>query len=173
MAERAVGDEPFVLLYPDDLLVSQHNPVKRMIEAYDEYQAPIMGLYSVPRKDVTKYGIAQAKHIRGKMYEVFGFVEKPTLEKAPSNLASIKGYVLPPDIFTYLKRVRRGHGGEIWLIDAIQLYNKKHAVFGCELDGKLYDLGSKLGWLKANVEFGLRHPQFGPEFRSYLKSLKT
>lgn len=173
MAERAVGNEPFILLYPDDLLVGNENAVKKMIDVYAEYQAPVMGLYKVPRRDVTKYGIAKTKRIHGAVHEVFDFIEKPTLKQAPSNLASIKGYVLPPEIFSYLKQVRRGHGGEIWLIDAIKLYNRKHAVFGCVLNGNLYDLGSKLGWLKANVEFGLRHPQFGREFRSYLHSLHT
>lgn len=171
MAEAAVGNEPFVLMYPDDLLVSKDNPVVKMIEVYKEYQAPVMGLLPVPKKDIPKYGIAYNKHIKGNVHEVTGIIEKPSLKQAPSNLASIKGYVLPPAIFSYLKHVKRGKSGEIWLPDAVDLYNKKQAVFGCELSGDLYDLGSKLGWLKANVAFGLKHPSISKEFRSYLKKV--
>ncbi|MFH0853813.1 MAG: UTP--glucose-1-phosphate uridylyltransferase [bacterium] len=172
MAQAAVGNEPFVVIYPDDFLISKVNPISQMIKAYEEYQAPIMGLLPVAKKDITKYGIAYNKHIKDNIHEVFGVIEKPTLTKAPSNLASIKGYVLPPEIFKYLKKVKKGRGGEIWLPDAIDLYNKKRAVFGCELSGDIYDLGSKLGWLKANIVLGLKHPELGSQLKSYLKTLK-
>jgi UTP--glucose-1-phosphate uridylyltransferase len=173
MAKAAVGNEPFVVIYPDDFLISRVNPIAQMIKIYDEYQAPIMGLLPVARKDITKYGIARNRHIKDRVHEVFGVIEKPSLAQAPSNLASIKGFVLPPEIFSFLKRVKKGRGGEIWLPDAIDLYNKKRAVFGCELEGQIYDLGSKLGWLKANVTLGLNHPELKKEFRSYLKTIKS
>ncbi len=171
MAEAAVGNEPFVLMYPDDLIVSKENPIKKMIEVYKEYESPVMGLLPVKKSDITKYGIAYIKHIKKNVHEVTGVIEKPTLKQAPSNLASLKGYVLPPSIFSYLRKVKKGKGGEIWLADAVDLYNKKRAVFGCELSGQIYDLGSKLGWLKANVAFGLKHPQLNKEFKKYLKQV--
>ncbi|MBU0707014.1 UTP--glucose-1-phosphate uridylyltransferase [Patescibacteria group bacterium] len=171
MAEAVVGNDPFVLMYPDDLIVSKDNPTKKMIEVYQEYESPVMGLLPVSKQNVTKYGIAYANHIKKNVHEVTGIIEKPTLKQAPSNLASLKGYVLPPTIFSYLKRVKKGVGDELWLADAVDLYNKDKAVFGCELSGEIYDLGSKLGWLKANVAFGLKHPELGKKFKAYLKQV--
>lgn len=171
MAEAAVGNEPFVLLYPDDLIVSKKNSIQEMIRVYEEYEAPVMGLLHVQKKDVSKYGIAKVDHIRDHIYEISRVVEKPSLAQAPSQLASLKGFVFPPAIFEYLRRVRRGKDGEIWLPDAVDLYNKSHAVFGCELQGEVFDLGSKLGWLKANVAFALKRPELRKEFRAYLKKV--
>lgn len=170
-AEAVVGNEPFIVLYPDDFFHSQENNIKRMIDAFDEYQAPVMGLYPVPKKDVVRYGIADATAISKSVFEVRKIIEKPSLSEAPSNLASFKGYVLPPSIFSYLKKVKRGRSGEIWLADAVGQYNIKHAVFGCKLTGDRYDLGSKLGWLKANIAVGLRHPELGPELKKYLRTI--
>lgn len=170
MAKAAVGDEPFLMLYPDDLLLSPKNSVAQMLAAYEEYEAPILAVLPVPKKDVPKYGIIANKRIKGNIHEVLKVVEKPTVKEAPSNLASIKGLVLPPAIFPYLKKLKPGKGGELFLTDAVELYNKHHAVFACELEGELYDLGSKLGWLKANVAMGLRHRLLGREFQSFLRS---
>ncbi|MDP3964422.1 MAG: UTP--glucose-1-phosphate uridylyltransferase [bacterium] len=171
MAEAAVGNEPFVLMYPDDYIVSRENPVARMISIYEEYESPVMGLLPVPKSMITKYGIAYVNKIKPGVHEVTGVIEKPTLKQAPSNLASLKGYVLPPAIFSYLKKVKKGKGGELWLPDAVDLYNKKHAVIGCELSGEIYDLGSKLGWLKANIAEGLRRPDLASDLKKFLKKL--
>lgn len=101
---------------------------------------------------------------------MLGVVEKPTMAQAPSQLASVKGYVLPPTIFPFLKRVRRLRHGELYLTDAVALYNERHSVFACELAGELFDLGSKLGWLKANVALGLQRQDIRSEFRRFLKA---
>lgn len=173
VAKHLLDTEPFVVIWPDDLVIGKKNPIQEMIDVYQEYEAPVVGVLPVRRKDVSKYGIIQNKHIRGNRHEVFSMVEKPAVDKAPSNLASVGGFVLPPTIFDYLKRLKPGKGGEIWLIDAVNAYNRDHAVFACELSGELYDLGSKLGWLKANVAVGLQHPELKKEFRQYLKGLNV
>lgn len=170
MAKAAVGNEPFLALYPDDFIVAKHNTIKTMVAAYEEYQAPIMGLYQVQKKDVVKYGIVRNKHMRGKIHEVFGVVEKPSIAEAPSRFASLKGYVFPPEMFDYIQRVKPKTGGEVHLPAAVELYNKKHAVFGCELEGELFDLGSKTGWLKANIALALRHPEYRKELQALLRS---
>lgn len=169
MAAAAIGDEPFVVLYPDDFFHSKENNIRRMIDVYNEYQAPVMGLFPVPKKDVSRYGIADVQSITRTVFEVRKIIEKPSAREAPSNLASFKGFVLPPSLFSYLKKVKRGRGGEIWLADAVGLYNTKHAVFGCKLSGDRYDLGSKLGWLKANVALSMERPEFRSEMRRFMK----
>ncbi|MFA6198218.1 MAG: UTP--glucose-1-phosphate uridylyltransferase GalU [Patescibacteria group bacterium] len=170
-AENVIGNEPFVVLWPDDYIISKKNCIAQMVEVYQEYQSPVMGVLAVPRQDITKYGIIKNKHIKGNVHEVLGIIEKPSLDKAPSNLASLKGYVLTSDIFPVLRRTRRGKGGEIWLPDAVSVLNKKRSVFACEFSGKVYDLGSKLGWLQANIYDGLRHPNLGPALRKYLRTI--
>ncbi len=170
-AKPIIGNEPFLLLYPDDFLLGHENNVAAMLKVYDEYQAPVMGIYKVPRRDVVKYGIIRGKHIRGRVHEVFGVVEKPSLREAPSHFASIKGFVFPPTIFPYLEHVKPGKGGELFLPDAVRDYNEEHSVFACELTGDLYDLGSKVGWLKANLALGLTHPEYRNELRKLLRSV--
>ncbi|MBI4414961.1 MAG: UTP--glucose-1-phosphate uridylyltransferase GalU [Candidatus Kerfeldbacteria bacterium] len=171
MARAAVGNEPFVMLYPDDLLLSSTNSVKQLLDVYEEYAAPVMAVIRVPKKEIPKYGIIDNRHIKGPVHEVLKIIEKPTIAQAPSNLASIKGFVLPPEIFPFLKRVRPGKGGELFLADAVELYNKHHSVFACELKGELFDLGSKLGWLKANVALGLKHETIGAPLKQFLRTM--
>lgn len=168
-AEPVVTNEPFVMLWPDDLLMSPENSVRSMLRVYHEYGAPVVGVLPVRRNDVTKYGIIENRHIEGRVHEVLSIIEKPSLREAPSNLASVKGFVLTPDIFPILRKLKPGKSGEIWIVDAVNAYNRRHAVFACELSGMLYDLGSKLGWLKANVVMGLRRPDVRREFRTFLK----
>ncbi len=169
MAEAAVGNEPFVYLYPDEMLLGSENPVTAMLRVFSEYGAPSVGCYRVPRKDVSKYGILRAVRVRGRIYEVAAIVEKPSPATAPSRLAVTKGYVLTPDIFLYIRRLRRKRGGEIRIADAMELYNRKHAVFACELRGERFDTGSKLGWLEANVALGLERTDLRVAFRRFLR----
>ena len=170
-AEPIIGDEPFVMIWPDNFILSKENGIAKMIEVYNEYRAPVIGVIRVPKRDVSKYGIIENKHIKGRIHEVLRFIEKPAVDKAPSTLASQKGYVLTAEIFSYLKKGRAGVGGEQNLPDAVTEYNRKHAVFAYEFEGEFYDLGSKTGWLKANVAVGFRHPEIRTEFRRFLKSL--
>ncbi|MFA5107531.1 MAG: UTP--glucose-1-phosphate uridylyltransferase GalU [Patescibacteria group bacterium] len=170
-AENVIGHEPFAVIWPDDYIVSKKICIKQMIDVYNEYTSPVIGVLAVPRSDITKYGIIKNKHIKENIHEVLGIIEKPDLENAPSNLAVLKGYVLTPDIFAVLKHTRAGKGGEIWLADAVLNLMKKQSVFACEFSGTIYDLGSKLGWLKANIAEGLKHDSLGTELRKYLRSL--
>lgn len=167
MAKAAVGNEPFLALYPDDFIISKDNSIKKMIDVYEEYQTVVMDLFRVPKHDVVKYGIAKTKEIRKGLYEVLGVVEKPSVSSAPSQFASLKGFVFPPEIFSYIQKVKPKRGAEIHLPAAVELYNKDRSVIGCELHGELFDLGSKLGWMKANVALALRHP----EYRAAVKAL--
>ncbi|MDD5567108.1 MAG: UTP--glucose-1-phosphate uridylyltransferase GalU [Patescibacteria group bacterium] len=171
-AESVLGQEAFVVIWPDDYIVSKKLCIKQMIDVYQEYQSSIIGVLAVPKGDITKYGIIKNKHIKDNVHEVLGIIEKPSLAEAPSNLAVLKGYVLTPDIFPVLKKTRSGKGGEIWLADAVLALMKKRSIFACEFTGTIYDLGSKLGWLKANIFEGLKHNSLGPELRKYLKKIR-
>lgn len=168
MAQPAIGNEPFAVIWPDDFLLTQENPIRSMVRVFEEYQAPVVGVLRVPKRDVNKYGIIKNKHIARRVHEVLDVVEKPSPRTAPSRLASLKGFVFPPEIFRYLKKLKPGKGGERWLIDAVREYNRHRSVFACEFRGDVLDLGSKLGWLKANVMMGLRHPDLRINFRRFL-----
>lgn len=173
-AQPVVGNEPFFLLYPDELLFGKENSFKQMLSAYEEYQAPIVAVYRVPRRDVQRYGIIDNRHIRGRIHEVSRIIEKPTVQSAPSTLAVTRGFILTPAIFPLLTKIRQ-HKGEYYLTDAIELYNKKRSVFAAELQGDRFDVGSKLGWLQANVYVSLRHKDVRKPYlhfiRQQLKSL--
>lgn len=170
-AKAAVGNEPFLALYPDDFIVSKENTIKKMIDVYEEYQTVVMGLYRVAKRDVVKYGIAKTKEIRKNLYEVLGVVEKPSIATAPSQLASLKGFVFPPEIFSYIQKVKPKRGAEIHLPAAVELYNKDRSVMGCELHGTLFDLGSKIGWLKANIALALENKEYAKEIHSFLRHI--
>lgn len=166
-ARPAVGDEPFFLVYPDELLFGKENSFRQMINAYEEYQSPIVSVYRVPRKDVAKYGIIDNRHIRGRIHEVVRIIEKPTIRSAPSTLAVTRGFILTPAIFPLLAKIR-ARKGEYFLTDAIESYNKKHSVFAVELRGDRFDVGSKLGWLQANVYVSLRHKDVRQPYLRYI-----
>lgn len=169
-AQSAVGNEPFFLLYPDELLFGEKSAFCTMAETFEEYQAPIVSVYRVPRKDVSKYGVIDNRHIRGKVHEVVSIVEKPSVARAPSNLAVTRGFILTPDIFPLLAKLGRRHtSGEFFLTDAIELYNAKRSVFAVEVEGHRFDVGSKIGWLQANVYIGLRHKETRAVFRKFLR----
>ena len=167
-AKSVIGDEPFVVIWPDDLIDSKENTVKQMIEVYEKYQSPVIGVLAVPDEDIEKYGIIKNKHITDNVHEMLDIVEKPSLESAPSNLASIKGYVLGPDIFQVLETMKPGQGGEIWLAEAVKELLPKQSVFACELKGKIYDVGSKAGWIKANIAYAKKRPELKKELKGYI-----
>ncbi|PIY96856.1 MAG: UTP--glucose-1-phosphate uridylyltransferase [Candidatus Kerfeldbacteria bacterium CG_4_10_14_0_8_um_filter_42_10] len=172
-AKSVIGKEPFVVIWPDDLIDSNQNCIQQMIDVFYQYTSPVVGVLKVPKKDVSKYGIIGNKHIRGNVHEVLSIIEKPDLKKAPSQLAILKGYVLTPEIFDILEKLKPGKGGEIWLADAVLKLLKTQSVFACEFKGKVYDVGSKAGWLKANIAYALKHPELKEEIKKFLaKDLK-
>ena len=178
-AEAFVGDEPFVVLLGDDIIYTDKEkgqlPVtKQLVEKYKELQGgTILGVQEVPHKNVSKYGIIKPlKKIDEKTVAVEDFIEKPSVDEAPSNLAALGRYVLEPEIFSYLKRTKPGKGGEIQLTDAIlAMKNDGEKLYAYNFDGLRYDTGDKFGMFVANVEFGLRHEELKDRVKEYLKGL--
>ena len=178
-AEAFVGDEPFVVLLGDDIIYADkdkgQNPVtKQLVEKYNELQGgTILGVQEVPHENVSKYGIIKPlKQIDEKTVAVEDFIEKPSVDEAPSNLAALGRYVLEPEIFSYLKRTKPGKGGEIQLTDAIlAMKNDGEKLYAYNFDGLRYDTGDKFGMFVANVEFGLRHEELKDKVKDYLKDL--
>ena len=178
-AEAFVGDEPFVVLLGDDIIYTDKEkrqlPVtKQLVEKYKELQGgTILGVQEVPHKNVSKYGIIKPlKKIDEKTVAVEDFIEKPSVDEAPSNLAALGRYVLEPEIFSYLKNTKPGKGGEIQLTDAIlEMKNNGEKLYAYNFDGLRYDTGDKFGMFVANVEFGLRHEELKDRVKEYLKGL--
>lgn len=175
-AEPLIGDEPFLVCWGDEFFYNQNknkkNWIKEMVEAYEKYQDPIFSVMEVSAEDTKRYGIVSGKEVAKNIFQVDKIMEKPGPEKTKSRLAVIGGYILTPEIFGILKKTKPGKDGELWLTDAIAKLLEKRAMYACKSEDKLYDAGTILGWLKANVELALHHPKVGAEFKDYLKKLK-
>ena len=181
-AKKAVGNEPFVVLLGDDLIDSSVPCVRQMIDTYEELNrgvnssAPgpaLIAIQRVPRTEAHLYGIIKGKKIKDRVYRIEDMVEKPEKGIAPSNLAIIGRYILPPEIFEILENIRPDRKGEIQLTNGLRELNKRAPVYGYEFFGDRYDAGDKLGYLEANIAFALKHPELGPKLRRYLKTLKA
>jgi UTP--glucose-1-phosphate uridylyltransferase len=171
-AQPAIGDEDFAVLLADDLIDGGRKPCLSQMQAvYHEYGASVIAVERVPPADVSAYGVVEAQAIRPGLGEIRRIVEKPRKDEAPSNLAVVGRYLLTPRIFKLLEKTPRGQGGEIQLTDAISALIQEQTVLACEFEGVRYDCGSKLGYLKANVEFALQHAELSDDFREYLKQL--
>lgn len=171
-AKQVVGDEPFAVMWGDEFFYTPKKPqLKQLIEIYEKYHDPVLTAYEVGREGTKKYGILDAAEIEPGVVQVKGIVEKPGPDNAPSTLASLGGFILTPDIFEVLENTKVGKGGELWLVDAIFKLLKKRPIYARLIEGTYYDTGSKLGYLKANVDFALRDKLLHKEFRSYLKSI--
>ncbi|WP_347489294.1 UTP--glucose-1-phosphate uridylyltransferase GalU [Desulfoscipio sp. XC116] len=170
-ARRFVGDEPFAVLLGDDIVHSEVPCLKQLMELYDEVQASVIGVKEVALSDVSKYGVLDAEPVKENIYRVRSLVEKPAPEEAPSRLAIMGRYIIEPGIFDILARTRPGAGGEIQLTDALKELAVRGAMYGLIFDGKRYDVGDKLGYLKAMVEFALKRPDLAEEFRGYLEDV--
>ncbi|MGL5279963.1 MAG: UTP--glucose-1-phosphate uridylyltransferase GalU [Cetobacterium sp.] len=171
-AKSFIGDEPFVIALGDDIVYNPDAPVaKQLIDVYEKYGSSVIGVQEVENKDVSKYGIVKPSAILDEnTVEMVDFIEKPTLEEAPSNLACLGRYLLSGDIFKYLETTKPGKGGEIQLTDAIlQMLNDNQKVVAYNFQGKRYDIGNKIGLLKANIEFGLRNEETKDDLIKYLK----
>ncbi len=175
MAERLVGDEPFGVILPDDLVDSPDNPcLKQLIDVFDENHASVIATQIVEGKAISAYGVLDAKLVpgfNGRLYEISDMVEKPKFEDAPSDLAIIGRYVLTPRIFEMLETIQPGAGGELQLTDALRMLLKYEKIYGYVFDGKRHDAGDKLGFLKATVEYALQREDLGPAFKEYLLTL--
>ena len=173
VAKDIIGDEPFLVMWGDEFFVSDPPPVKQLIQAYEKYNAPAIAAIRIAQKDLGKYGIADVSPVEGNIFKINGIIEKPAEGEAPSDLATHGNYLFTPDIFESLEKLTPGKNGEIWIIDAIVDLIKKRDVYAVEFkNAKYYDCGSKVGYLKAVVDFGLSHEDTNGEFRKYLKSLE-
>ena len=167
--ESAVGPEPFFVILADDLIDGgKRSCLQQMAEVFAERQSSMVGIERVKPEETNRYGIIKPKAAHGRLHEVGEIVEKPKPEVAPSNLGVVGRYILTPRIFELLKTTQRGAGNEIQLTDAIAALLKHESVYGYEFEGVRYDCGSKAGYLRATVEFGLKHTELGNTFRDYL-----
>lgn len=172
-AKTFVGNEPFAVLLGDDLVYNEEKPcLRQLMDCYNEYGTSILGVQTVDAKDVDKYGIIKGIPIEGRVHKVRGLIEKPAVEEAPSNIAILGRYIITPQIFKILEETKPGRGGEIQLTDALSKLINKEAIYAYEFEGTRYDVGDKLGFLKATVEYALRREDLRDEFMEYLNSLK-
>jgi UTP--glucose-1-phosphate uridylyltransferase len=173
-AAPVVGDAPFAVLLADDLIAARdpglHTAtcLKDMIEVYNQRGASIIGVEQIPIEFSRRYGVVRPREVGAGLYEVDDIVEKPAPENAPSNLGVVGRYVLTPRVFDLLRATQRGAGGEIQLTDALAELIKFERLFAYSTPGHRYDCGSKLGYLEATIEYGLRHPELGKEFKQFL-----
>ncbi|WP_373598211.1 UTP--glucose-1-phosphate uridylyltransferase GalU [Paraclostridium bifermentans] len=169
-AKSFVGDEPFAVLLGDDIVDTKNPCLKQLIGAYDEYRTSILGVQEVAKEDTDKYGILDVKHIEDRVYKVKDMVEKPKVEEAPSNIAILGRYIITPTIFDILANQAPGKGGEIQLTDALRTLVEHEAIYAYNFEGKRYDVGDKLGFLKATVDFALKRDELKDEFMEFLKA---
>jgi UTP--glucose-1-phosphate uridylyltransferase len=171
MALESVGDEPFAVILPDDIIDSEVPVLKSMVTVYEKYDVGVIAVERVSDKDTDKYGIIEAKQMSAKLYQVSDLIEKPGPSAAPSRLGIVGRYVLTPQIFDVLKFTPPGVGNEIQVTDALRLLVKQQGLYAYEFDGVRYDTGTPLGWLKANIALALKRADFGPDLKDYLKKL--
>lgn len=171
-AQCHVGNEPFVILLGDTLVQSEDGPMtKQLIDVYNETKGSVIALEEVQPEMVSKYGIIDGEAISGSdnVVKAKGWIEKPSIEEAPSNLAIASRYLFTPEIFDYLKNTAPGKNNEVQLTDAMKEMIKHHPMYGMKFNGKRYDIGNKMGFLKTNIEFGLKDPEIGKVLKQWLK----
>ena len=167
-ARAFVGNEPFAVLLGDDVVDSEVPCLKQLMDCYKEYKTSILGVQTVAKEDVNKYGIVDGIHIEDRVYKVKRLVEKPSIEEAPSNVAILGRYIITPQIFNIIENTPPGKGGEIQLTDALQTLIENEAMYAYNFEGKRYDVGDKLGFLQATVEFALKKEELREPFIEYL-----
>lgn len=171
-AKAFVGDEPFVVMLGDDLMEDKVPLTRQLMDDYEQTASSVVAVMEVPHEETDKYGVIDpGEEISEGLYEVKGFVEKPKPEDAPSDLAIIGRYLLTPEIFDLLETQERGAGNEIQLTDAINRLNKEQKVYARKFTGTRYDTGDKFGYMKTNIDFGLKHPQIKEQLRQYILDL--
>jgi len=169
-AKSFIGDEPFAVLLGDDIVDSKTPCIKQLMDVYDEYQTTILGVQKVPLQDVSKYGIIAGNQIDERVYKVKGLVEKPEVEQAPSNIAILGRYIISPRIFEFLESATPGKNGEIWLTDALERLMEREAMYAFDFEGDRFDVGDRIGFLKATVEFALKREDLRDDFSAFLKN---
>jgi UTP--glucose-1-phosphate uridylyltransferase len=175
-AKELVGSEPFAVVLSDDVVASETPCIRQLLDVYEYYGASVLALMEVPRDQISAYGVVDAEPVgdngrQGRLFRIRNMVEKPKAADAPSNLAIIGRYILTPEIFQCVEAIEPGSGGEIQLTDALKYMLRNRPIYGLKFEGKRYDAGDKLGFLKATVEIALTRHDLGDSFREYLKTL--
>lgn len=170
-ARMAVGEEPFAMIWGDDIVDAPVPCIRQMIDAYERYGGAVAAVMRVSRDDVSRYGVINAQQIDDRVYRVQAIVEKPSPEAAPSDLAAVHAWILPPRIFSILADTPPGRDGEIWLVDAIGALLDEQPVYALQFEGRRYDAGNKLEFLQATIDFALRRGDLGPALRRYIETL--
>ncbi len=172
-AKDFVGDEPFAVILPDDVMDAQTPALKQLIEVYEKYNAPVMATMQIAGEAISRFGVIDATEVEENVYKINHVVEKPKFEDAPSDMAVIGRYIFTPELFGALEKTAPGAGGEIQVADAMRLLlDQDFPFYAVKLDGVRHDAGDKLGFLIATVEFALKRDDLGADFRDYLKTLK-
>jgi UTP--glucose-1-phosphate uridylyltransferase len=171
MARDVVGDEPFAVLLPDDIVDSDKPVLKQMLDVYEEHKTSVIAVESIEKKDSPKYGVIEPRQVSRRVHQIVSLVEKPEPDKAPSNLGVVGRYIFTPQIFDSLEITPPGKNGEIQITDAMQLLLKQQVIYAYEFEGTRYDTGTPETWLKATVAYAMKHPDYGQEFRKYLSTI--
>jgi len=171
-AADLVGDEPFALFLPDDIIEAEVPAMQQMLEIFERYNSSVIAVEAVAPENTAAYGIITPEQIEERVYQVLSMVEKPEPDEAPSNLGIVGRYILMPEIFSILKKTPPGKGGEIQITDGMQLLLQHQKMYAYQFQGKRHDVGTPLGFLKASVELALHNPDFALQFGDYLRRLK-
>lgn len=170
-AKSFVGNEPFAILYGDDVMMADEPVTKQLIDAYEKYGKGVVGVKEVPEKYVSKYCSLAVEHIEGNCFDCFDMIEKPKPEEIMSNYSILGRVVMPPEIFDILENTEKGAGGELQLTDAMKTLAQTKGVIAVDYVGTRFDMGNKFGILKANIDVGLSHPETKDELKQYIKQL--
>ena len=169
-AKTFVGNEPFAVLLGDDIVDNEKPCLKQMIEVYEKYQTSILGVQTVLPENVSKYGIIDCDKLEERIYEVHGMVEKPSKEEAPSNIAILGRYIITPEIFSHIENTKPGKGGEIQLTDALLSLSKEQRMLAYDFIGRRYDVGDRMGFIEATIDFALKRQELKDDLLSFLKT---
>jgi len=172
-AREAVGNEPFAVFLPDDIIDAETPCLRQLLNVAEKHDAPVVALLRVPKSELSKYGIVEVKPAGERLYQLTGMVEKPPADKAPSEFAIMGRYVLPPEIFGLIEKSKPGAGGEIQLTDALLALAKQRKIYGYEFEGTRYDLGDRVGYITAQIGFGLKRPEVADRLRAYLDTVAS
>jgi len=171
-AKRLIKGGPSAVLFADDIVDSRIPAILQLIKVFQKYRKPVLALYRLPKESLPFYGIAAVEKIRGRVYKIKNIIEKPSMQKAPSNLAIVGKYILTTQVFNYLEKRKTGKNGEIILADTFEnMINDGEEVYGYEFEGKWLECGNKLAYLKTNIYLSLKHPQFGSKIKSYIAKI--
>ncbi|MCD6358605.1 MAG: UTP--glucose-1-phosphate uridylyltransferase GalU [Dehalococcoidia bacterium] len=171
MAENVVGDEPFAVILPDDVIDAEVPALKQMLEVYHQYGGSVIAVERVSKENISGYGVIKAEKVSQNVYRILDMVEKPKPQDAPSDLGIVGRYIINPQIFDALHKTHSGAVGEIQLTDGLKRLLKEQPMYACEFEGVRYDTGTPQGMLKASVSLGLKDPDIGTELRKYLRCL--